>query len=47
MGMWGKDARIILLTNLSDNEKMAEAIAQGTRDYLVKSDWKLEDVVAR
>lgn len=44
---WGKDAKVIMLTNLSDNEKVAEAIAQGTHDYLVKSAWKIEDVVVK
>lgn len=45
--LWGKDAKVIMLTNLSDNEKVAETIAHGTYDYLVKSDWKLEDVVKK
>jgi len=44
---WGKDAKVILLTNLSDNEKVANAMAQETYDYLVKSDWKIADVVAK
>ena len=44
---WGKDAKVVLLTNLSDNEKIAEAIMHGTYDYLVKSDWKIKDVVAK
>lgn len=44
---WGKNVPVILLTNLSDNEKVAEALASGSHDYLVKSDWKLEDVVER
>lgn len=44
---WGKDAKIIMLTNLSDKEKLAEAMAQGSFDYLVKSDWKIDDVVKK
>ena len=44
---WGKNARIIMLTNLSDTEKMTEAIEQGSYDYLVKSDWKIEDIIAK
>lgn len=43
---WGKTARVITLTNLSDTEKVAEAIEHGSYEYLVKSDWKIEDVVA-
>ena len=44
---WGKNAKVIILTNLSDNEKVAEAMRQETFEYLVKSDWKIEDVVAK
>jgi len=40
-----KKIPIILLTNLYDNEKLAEAGKYGVFDYLIKSDWKLEDVV--
>lgn len=44
---WGKEAEIILLTNLSGSEKVAEATGLGAYNYLVKSDWKLEDVVKK
>lgn len=44
---WGKDAKVIILTNLSDNEKTAQALDDGSNDYLVKSDWKIEDVVKK
>lgn len=39
---WGKNAKVTILTNLSD-----VAVAHGSYDYLVKSDWKIEDVVNR
>lgn len=44
---WGKSAKVILLTNLSDPEKARKSIAQGVREYLVKADWKLDDIVAK
>lgn len=44
---WGKDIPVILLTNLSESEKAIEAMGKGVHDYLVKSDWRLEDVVAK
>lgn len=44
---WGKEVPIILLTNLAEEEKIAEAHRQGVYDYLVKSDWKLTDVVEK
>jgi DNA-binding response OmpR family regulator len=45
--VWGKNTKVILLTNLSDNERVSEALLQGSYDYLVKSDWKIGDVVAK
>lgn len=44
---WGKEAKVIILTNLSESEKVSAAMAAGMFDYLVKSDWKIEDVVAK
>lgn len=44
---WGKTIPVIVLTNLSDNEKITQAMELGSYDYLVKSDWSLEDVVER
>lgn len=44
---WGRDAQVILLTNLVDNKEIVEAMKTGVFDYLVKSDWKIDDVVAR
>ena len=43
---WGKDAKVIILTNLNDNESLSRALALGLKNYIVKSDWKIEDVVA-
>ncbi len=42
---WGKDAKVVILTNLADAYKAEEANKRGVFDYLVKSDWKLEDLV--
>lgn len=44
---WGKKAKVIMLTNLNDLDKVSEALMRGSYDYLVKSDWKIDDVVAR
>ena len=41
---WGKNAKVIMLTNLSEVEIVASQ-RQGVYDYLVKSDWELKDVV--
>ena len=44
---WGKTAKVILLTNLSDAVKVNESINQGVRDYLIKCDWTLDDIVKK
>lgn len=42
---WGKEAAVVLLTNLNDSEKIVQAIEYGAREYLVKADWKIEAVI--
>ncbi len=42
---WGKNAKVIILTNLSDAEKVDEALKNGTYDYLVKTDWNIGQVI--
>lgn len=44
---WGKGARVIMLTNLNDPEYVAGAMEQGSYDYFIKSDWKIEDLVVK
>ncbi len=44
---WGKDVPVIMLTNLSDETKVTEAIKNKSFDYLVKSDWNINDVVKK
>jgi DNA-binding response OmpR family regulator len=41
---WGEKAKVIILTNLNDTTNMVESIEYNTYEYLVKSDWKLDDV---
>jgi len=43
---WGKSVSVIILTNLSSPKDIAEAV-EWAEDYLIKSDWKIEDVIAR
>lgn len=44
---WGKGAAVILLTNINDPDKVAMATSAGSYDFLVKSDWNIEDVVKK
>ena len=41
----GKDAVVIFLTNLNDPQTIADAIAHGGYDYLVKSNLSLSEIV--
>ena len=44
---WGQEAPVILLTNIDDNTRVADAVFSGAFDYLVKSDWKIDDVLVK
>ncbi|MCK9345106.1 MAG: response regulator transcription factor [Candidatus Pacebacteria bacterium] len=44
---WGKTASVIVLTNLSDNEDVAKAVESDVFEYFVKSDIKIDEVIAR
>ncbi len=41
---WGKAIKVVILTNLTDGTKLADALEQGAYDYLIKSDRKIEDI---
>lgn len=43
---WGRDVPVIILSNLSEPSSVAAAI-ETVNEYLVKVDWKLEDVVKK
>jgi len=43
----GKEIPVIILTNLSDAEMVRKAQDNGVHDFLIKSDWRLEDVVKK
>jgi len=42
---WGKNVKVIILSNLTHPDKEREAKELGVEDYIVKADWKLEEVV--
>ena len=44
---WGKTAPVIVLTNLSDNEDVAKAMEIGAFEYFVKTDIKIDEVIAK
>lgn len=42
---WGKDAKIIYLTNMSDAENVVIAVEHGTEKYIIKANTSIKDVV--
>jgi DNA-binding response OmpR family regulator len=43
--VWGKNAVVIMLTNLSDSSSVATSLELGAHGFLVKSDLAIEDVL--
>ena len=44
---WGSRVSVIILTNLSSVHSVSMALSNGVYDFLIKTDWKLEDVVEK
>lgn len=44
---WGKDASVMILSNVGDEERVAEALENGVSEFLTKSSWDLDDVIKR
>lgn len=42
---WGKDVRIVFLTNHSDAQNVAHAVMQKPEDYLIKVNVPVKDIV--
>jgi len=43
----GEDIPVLILTNLNDMQSIKQALENEAYDYLVKSDWKLDDLVKK
>jgi DNA-binding response OmpR family regulator len=44
---WGANVPVLILSNLSDANTIEESKNKGAFDYLVKTDWRLNEVVDR
>lgn len=44
---WGKNATVMILTNLDDMDTIAKVLADGAYEYFVKTEWKMDDIIAR
>lgn len=42
---WAKGTPVIILTNVNDLNQIAKAVENLAQAYLIKADWKIEDVV--
>ena len=44
---WGKNAPVIVLTNLYDDARISKSIESSASDYLIKADWSIEDLLGK
>jgi CheY-like chemotaxis protein len=44
---WGRDAKIIILSNMSDVSKIEEAMVHGTFHYMIKGDASMVDILEK
>ena len=44
---WGKDAMVVILSNLTDADAMRESMQNHATYYLVKADWGLKTIVEK
>ncbi len=42
---FGKDVPVIILTNSNNDDSLSESLASGAYDFLIKSNWKIKEVV--
>lgn len=47
MDAWGKHVKVLVLTNSTDAQTVAKVSSFGETDFLIKSEWSLEALVAR
>jgi len=47
MDAWGKHVPVLVLTNSTDAQTIARVSGFGETDFLIKSEWSLEALVAR
>jgi two-component system alkaline phosphatase synthesis response regulator PhoP len=44
---WGEHVPVLLLSNDDDPEHIRETLKDNATDYLIKSDWGLEDIIKK
>jgi CheY-like chemotaxis protein len=43
--LWGRNAKIIYLTNMTDAENIVHAVALGSEDYIIKANTSIREVL--
>jgi CheY-like chemotaxis protein len=43
---WGKDAKVMFLSNLADSQKVAEGVAKGVHKFMIKSNTNVSELLA-
>ncbi|HEY5806077.1 MAG TPA: response regulator [Candidatus Saccharimonadales bacterium] len=43
---WGQNAKVVMLTNLSDSRSVADCLELGAHSFLVKADWTIEGILS-
>jgi DNA-binding response OmpR family regulator len=44
---WGKNAKVIMLTVIDDDNNISQGVDKGVYGYLIKTDLKLEDIISQ
>ena len=44
---WGKNVSVLVLSNLQNVEKKQDLEDSGVRDFMIKTEWKLNDVIEK
>lgn len=44
---WGKDVPVIILADIDDTETIASAIENNAYEFLLKNNWRLEEIVEK
>lgn len=44
---WGKEAQVLIMTNLTNDDKLQKSFELGVYEYLVKANWELGAVIQK
>lgn len=44
---WGKDARVVILTNWNHENKIDNSLKNDSYEFLIKSEWQIDDLIKK